>query len=244
MEKHSKNANVNSPTPLHIPKVGKQSTSNDKGDNSSTYRCDLCGKTYAQLSHLENHRTITHSLTLRIKHSNSQNTNHHYRSQQVSLDGAIKSHKCEECGKFFTRGYHLDRHKLIHTGIRPYKCTVCQKEFTRNYHLDRHMYTHTGEKPYSCEVCAKAFSRTDKLKKHLLTHLAPAYKEIRWTKPQDSIFCNVLHLQLNKFLFVTFIFFFIFFFFFPKISICFRCHLKFLCRRHDQFVNQMAQVHI
>ncbi|CAE1301228.1 KRAB [Acanthosepion pharaonis] len=177
MDASSKLPAAKVPTTLSIPKVEKQMTAHDKGDNSSDYRCDMCGKTYSQLSHLENHRTITHSLTLRIKNNSyHQNTNHHYRGQQVGLDGTIKSHKCEECGKFFTRGYHLDRHKLIHTGIRPYKCTVCQKEFTRNYHLDRHMYTHTGEKPYSCEICAKAFSRTDKLKKHTLTHLAPLIK--------------------------------------------------------------------
>lgn len=181
MEKTLTELNAITPTPLSIPKVGKQSTSNDKGDDSSEYHCDLCGKTYTQLSHLENHRTITHSLTLRIKNSyNPHTNNHHYRSVPVSnLDGGTNAHKCAECGKSFSRSHHLDRHKLIHSGIRPYKCSICSKEFTRNYHLVRHMYTHTGEKPFSCDICAKAFSRSDKLKRHSMTHMVPPYKEIR-----------------------------------------------------------------
>lgn len=38
------------------------------------------------------------------------------------------------------------------SGKKEHRCNVCGKDFTRNDVLKRHMFTHLDIKPFSCEV--------------------------------------------------------------------------------------------
>ncbi|CAI9716372.1 finger 233-like [Octopus vulgaris] len=157
-------------TPLQIPKlkIERRKTGPDKkGAKVANHKCDICGKSYTELSYLKAHQVVSHG-------PNAAKPN------KCNIP-SLKTFKCDICSKQFSRNYHLDRHRMTHTGEKPFKCKVCSRTFSRNYHLHRHAFIHTGEKPYSCEVCAKAFSRTDKLKKHTKTHLAP-FREVKSTR--------------------------------------------------------------
>uniref|UniRef100_A0A8C5ZVA7 C2H2-type domain-containing protein n=1 Tax=Marmota marmota marmota TaxID=9994 RepID=A0A8C5ZVA7_MARMA len=66
----------------------------------------------------------------------------------VSDDGSQRSgplHKCDECGKAFSRPSYLRTHVKTHSGEKPYACRFCGKTFLRSYSLTEHIRTHTGE---------------------------------------------------------------------------------------------------
>ena len=51
----------------------------------------------------------------------------------------IKNHKCETCGKEFSRAIGLKDHvNSIHDGISIYKCELCKKSFQNHSNLNRH----------------------------------------------------------------------------------------------------------
>lgn len=68
---------------------------------------------------------------------------------------------CEICGKIFRDVYHLNRHKLSHSGEKPYSCPVCGLRFKRKDRMSYHVRSHDGSvgKPYICQSCGKGFSR-------------------------------------------------------------------------------------
>jgi len=65
----------------------------------------------------------------------------------LKRDSKTKSFVCQipNCGQFFRRLEHLQRHIMMHTGEKPNKCHLCPKSFSRADNLKQHLSVHKRE---------------------------------------------------------------------------------------------------
>ena len=133
--------------------------------NPQTFTCGKCRQQFPQLEALHQHvrRHILLDSVSSFGHGGKVNS---YRQ----TDSRDKPHRCEHCGKSFSRKQDLRRHLHTHTGYKPYKCEHCGKCFSQSCSLKRHLWTHSVDKPYKCEHCGKCFVQSCTLQTHLQTH--------------------------------------------------------------------------
>lgn len=154
------------------------------------FPCRTCGKAFTEASRLKNHEA-QHGASSGSVQSLSPLGGHSLGENGMQLDSSRKRERtrrhvgCDICGKVFRDVYHLNRHKLSHSGEKPYACPVCGLRFKRKDRMSYHVRSHDGSvgKPYVCQSCGKGFSRPDHLNGHI--------KQVHTTeRPHKCQICN------------------------------------------------------
>ncbi|XP_062324956.1 POZ (BTB) and AT hook-containing zinc finger 1 isoform X1 [Osmerus eperlanus] len=184
--------------PIHF----NHSTPKDNG----LFPCRICGKAFTEATRLRNHEAQHGASTGGVNSSSdtlpaADGPMLISQSQPGLLENGISMHGiednsrkrertrrhvgCDICGKVFRDVYHLNRHKLSHSGEKPYACHVCGLRFKRKDRMSYHVRSHDGSvgKPYVCQSCGKGFSRPDHLNGHI--------KQVHTTeRPHKCQICN------------------------------------------------------
>lgn len=169
---------------------------NEDGDISGRYLCYVCGKTYAQVSHLSRHTKSSHTKESFLQcticdttFTRAESLIRHLKlhEQRHGASASKGPFKCPLCSKTYQQQYNVARHLLTHSGKKPYQCPECYKTFTQHTGLTRHLIIHKGSRDFKCDVCGKAFARQFVLSRHKLTHTED--------KPYKCFVCNKSYIR-------------------------------------------------
>lgn len=120
--------------------TGKKKPKITEEEEIGEFPCPVCNEFYDRVSLLDKHARDAHP--------------------------GLKVHKCNICGKDFSRPNHLKRHLTSHSEEKPFTCDICTKSFVRRDHLMQHQKLHEQQEELPCDICEKPFNRADQLAKH------------------------------------------------------------------------------
>ncbi|XP_051997344.1 POZ (BTB) and AT hook-containing zinc finger 1-like isoform X1 [Xyrauchen texanus] len=167
-----------------------------QNEDEGLFSCGVCGKIFPDGIQLRNHET-QHGIVstgaelvavdgpTMISQSQPRFQGNGLQTENRKRERTRRHVSCDLCGKVFRDVYHLNRHKLSHSGEKPYACPVCGLRFKRKDRMSYHVRSHDGSvgKPYVCQSCGKGFSRPDHLNGHI--------KQVHTTeRPHKCQICN------------------------------------------------------
>lgn len=147
-----------------------------QNENEGIFSCGVCGKMFPDDVQLRNHETQHGTFTggvstgaelvavdgpTMISHPQPRFQENGLPADNRKRERTRRHVACDLCGKVFRDVYHLNRHKLSHSGEKPFACPVCGLRFKRKDRMSYHVRSHDGSvgKPYVCQSCGKGFSR-------------------------------------------------------------------------------------
>ncbi|XP_062544083.1 transcription factor grauzone-like [Armigeres subalbatus] len=117
--------------------------------NPDHFKCDICGKTYADSSGLQIHKWWIHTPI------------------------SERPFKCDICGAAFVKDYLLKQHTKWHVNKerKTHFCDICNRSYSNSMQLRAHQQKkHGAVCDWVCDICAKGFIHRSLLEEHRLTH--------------------------------------------------------------------------
>ncbi|XP_034106037.1 transcription factor grauzone [Drosophila albomicans] len=117
----------------------------DRHSNPEKFKCNLCGRTFADKQCLRNHELLKHQ------------------------PEEEKTFICEHCPKRYTKQYLLDQHRIIHKE-RTVPCDLCDRRFPNFSMLCTHVKMVHGNYGTMCDICAQVIRGQAAFQRHQLEH--------------------------------------------------------------------------
>ncbi|XP_044744053.1 zinc finger protein OZF-like [Chrysoperla carnea] len=146
-------------------------------NTDTIYKCEQCGKIYANRIILGKHINQKHKMIDLMKKylckvcNKALESDENLKRHMLVVHARYKRKECHICGKTYKSKKGLNVHiQSAHMDVRPHLCQTCNKAFHTKARLQNHMRSHTGERPFSCSICGKAFGFKQVLKTHMNIH--------------------------------------------------------------------------
>ncbi|XP_046399764.1 uncharacterized protein LOC124166299 isoform X2 [Ischnura elegans] len=153
--------------------------------------CSVCSQIFPTQEKLLRHQVLAnHNKTWNCEEcpamfANSIQLQNHVLSQHpVKRTFVKKEHKCNICGKVFSRSSRLNQHMSTYhltAPVAPITCQLCGKYFASIEQLNMHKKEHEIAPPrginsdLSCSVCRRVFSKRSRLKRHMILHESQSF---------------------------------------------------------------------
>ena len=189
---------------------------NVKTKNSSKNQCDLCGKSFSNVSNRNRHVLKHVHEGNKLGHKKCEfcekvfstigNKNKHVYLKHIQQEvGETEKNgyewRCQICEMSFYNHADIENHQGVHEGerekmneIAEHRCNLCKRLFAKPSDLKRHMaYNHNPEQ--RCNLCRKLFAKKSDLKRHM-SHL---HNRKSRTKCDfcEKTFVNIYSLQVH-----------------------------------------------
>lgn len=173
----TENFNINKQSQLHVSSTKpKTSRNSSKQSQTSSLKCDKCGRTFISKVKLSWHMK-THEQRVKCQICNifikPYLLRDHNKAQHSAAD---EKFNCKICEKSFKRIKFLKLHESTHD--KKFECQICNQKFSHNHELVTHV-SNKHEKPnsFECKICGKKFSLKKSLPRHEKAHEGKKQKE-------------------------------------------------------------------